>query len=161
MRAAIALVLSLLSGLCLAAAPPGITVIDRLQKPGAAVDLARLTHPGLPPDLVLPRVRACAVEMLAGRPIPTSGSAIHVTLRVAASGAVESVDARAHVAERDTDSASAPIPPALLACVRERIAALRVQRVPGASAIVLAGDYRFLAREGGLVVVGRVREHAK
>jgi hypothetical protein len=154
MRAAVTLTLSLLSGVCLAAAPPDVTITERMQKPAAAVDVSRLTNPGLPPDLALPRVRACAVELLAGRPVPSG--ALRVTLRVSASGAVEGVDARADAA----DPVGAPIPPTLVACARERLASLRLQRARGAAPIVLAGAYRFVAAEAGLVVVGRVRERA-
>jgi hypothetical protein len=140
---------------CFAAPVDGstITISSTLQKPSSAFDLSRLSNPGLPADPATPRILTCARTVTGGLPAPMG--VLRVALRVGASGALDGVDVRAEAAEPGQLAPS----PALVACVRAELGALRIERVPGAGPIALAGKY-YVRGDDGLLpkVFGRLRE---
>jgi hypothetical protein len=142
--------LIVLAGLA-APASADVRVTGRIQKPVSGIDVGRFANPGLPPDPVVPRILACARGLGSGRPDPMG--MLRVGLRVAASGEVEGVEVTAEATE---PGKSAP-PATIVGCVREALAAIRVDRVQDARPISLVGRYYFRS-DDRLQVFGRLRE---
>lgn len=135
--------------------PPEVIIESRLGRPAPAVLLSRLLHAGLPPDIALPHVRACAEPALAGA---EPGARMEITLHVTASGAVSAVAARAQPRDADGKTARSAFTPQVLGCVAAALEKVHVARVSGSPPVVLRGSYVITRHAGKLLVVGRARE---